>query len=195
MSRKAEIKRKTGETDIALTLELDGKGEASVDTGIGFFDHMLNTFARHGFFDLTCTCRGDLEVDCHHTIEDVGIAFGTAIKEALGDKAGIRRFGQWLLPMDESLVLGAVDLSGRGCLGFDVRFTIDRVGAFDTEMAEEFFYAVAMNAGMNLHLKQMAGTNNHHIMEACFKAFAKSLDMAAQSEPRLCGVLSTKGSL
>jgi imidazoleglycerol-phosphate dehydratase len=193
--RQASIHRKTGETDITLSLCLDGRGVSEIDTGIGFLDHMLSTFARHGFFDLYVKCSGDLHVDCHHTIEDIGIVLGQAIRQALGDKAGIRRFGNFLLPMDDSLVLCAVDLSGRAWLGFDVRFTTDHVGGFDTEMVQEFFYAVAVQAGMNLHLKQLAGTNNHHVMEACFKAFAKALDEATLPDPRISGVLSAKGTL
>ena len=195
MSRTADYVRKTKETDITLSLELDGSGVSEIDTGIGFFDHMLEGFARHGFFDLSVKAEGDLIVDCHHTIEDTGIVLGTAIKEALGDKAGIRRYGSMILPMDETLVLCGIDLSGRPYLNFDGEFTAERLGDMDTEMAREFFYAVSYAAGMNLHIKVLDGTNNHHIMEAMFKAFAKALDQATQMDERIQGVLSTKGSL
>ena len=193
--RTAKVHRKTAETEILVELNLDGSGKTAIETGIGFFDHMLNSFARHGFFDLTCQVKGDLFVDCHHTIEDTGIVLGQAIARALGDKKGIRRFGNFLLPMDETLVLGAVDLSGRPYLVCDLPFTTDRVGGFDTEMVREFFYALSYSAGMNLHLTLLHGTNNHHIMEAAFKAFAKALDEAVSYDPRLDDVLSTKGSL
>jgi len=193
--RKAHVERNTSETKIIVDLNLDGSGKYDIDTGIGFFDHMLNSFAKHGFFDLTCKVDGDLEVDCHHTIEDTGIVLGTAIKEALGDKAGIRRYGSMILPMDETLVLCGIDLSGRPYLNFDGEFTAERLGDMDTEMAREFFYAVSYAAGMNLHIKVLDGTNNHHIMEAMFKAFAKALDQATQMDERIQGVLSTKGSL
>lgn len=195
MERITSITRTTKETDIALTINLDGSGKASVHTGIGFFDHMLNSFARHGFFDLEVQVQGDLEVDCHHTIEDVGIVLGQAIKQALGDKKSIKRYGNFLLPMDETLILCAIDLSGRPYLVFDAHFTSPRVGGFDTEMAKEFFYAVSYSLGMNLHIKQISGENNHHLLEAMFKAFAKSLDEATQVDPRIIDVLSTKGSL
>lgn len=194
--RTAEIVRKTGETDIKLSLNLDGKGEAQIDTGIGFFDHMLNSFARHGFFNLDVKAVGDIIVDCHHTIEDTGIVLGQAIAKAVGDKQGIERFGSFILPMDDALVLCAIDLSGRPYLGFDMNFTTDRVGYMDTEMVKEFFYALSYSAGMNIHLKQISGKNNHHIIEAAFKAFAKSLDIATRINERLDGnILSTKGSL
>ncbi len=193
--REAEISRKTGETDITMKLNLDGSGKASVDTGIGFFDHMLNSFARHGLFDLEVSVKGDLEVDSHHTIEDTGIVLGQAIKEALGDKKGIRRFGECMLPMDETLMLCALDLSGRPYLQFYVPLTVPQVGGFDTEMVHEFFYAVSYGAGMNLHLKMLDGSNNHHIIEAAFKAFAKALDGASMYDERIQDVLSTKGSL
>ncbi len=193
--RVAEISRKTGETDITMKLNLDGSGKASVDTGIGFFDHMLNSFARHGLFDLEVSVKGDLEVDSHHTIEDAGIVLGQAIKEALGDKKGIRRFGECMLPMDETLMLCALDLSGRPYLQFYVPLTVPQVGGFDTEMVHEFFYAVSYGAGMNLHLKMLDGSNNHHIIEAAFKAFAKALDGASMYDERIQDVLSTKGSL
>ena len=193
--RKAEIVRKTGETDIKLMLNLDGKGDAQIDTGIGFFDHMLNSFARHGFFDFDVKASGDIIVDCHHTIEDTGIVLGQAIAKAIGDKEGIERFGSFMLPMDDALVLCAIDLSGRPYLSFDMNFTTDRVGYMDTEMVKEFFYAVSYSAGMNIHLKQISGENNHHIIEAAFKAFAKALDIATGKNERLEGkVLSTKGS-
>lgn len=193
--RTASIKRKTSETDIAVTLNLDGTGKADIETGIGFFDHMLKSFAKHGFFDLTVKVKGDLYVDCHHTIEDAGIVLGEAIKEALGDKKSIKRYGNMLLPMDETLVLCAIDLSGRPYLNFKGEFTTDRVGDFDTEMVREFFYAVSYSAGMNLHIKQLDGDNNHHIIEAMFKAFAKALDEAVSIDPRIIDVLSTKGAL
>ena len=193
--RTASITRKTSETDINVALCLDGSGKADIDTGIGFFDHMLKSFARHGFFDLTLKVKGDLYVDCHHTIEDTGIVLGEAIKTALGDKKSIRRYGNMMLPMDETLILCAIDLSGRPYLNFKAEFTSDRVGGFDTEMVKEFFYAISYSAGMNLHIKQIDGDNNHHIIEAMFKAFAKALDMAVGMDSRITDVLSTKGSL
>ena len=187
MERRAVVNRKTRETDIALELNLDGSGKYEIDTGIGFFDHMLSGFARHGFFDLKLKVTGDLEVDCHHTIEDTGIVLGKAIAEALGDKAGIKRYGH--------LVLSAVDLCGRPYLSWDAEFTVPRLGDMDTEMAKEFFYAVSYAAAMNLHLKVLTPGNNHHMMEAMFKAFGKALDMAVSPESRTTEVLSTKGSL
>ena len=193
--RIAEYTRKTKETDIYLSFDLDGRGDAKVDTGIGFFDHMLDGFARHGLFDLNVKVTGDLVVDCHHTIEDTGIVLGNAIKKAVGDKKGIKRFGRCMLPMDETLVLCAVDLSGRPYLSFDAEFTTDRVGYMDTEMVKEFFYAISYSAGMNLHLKVITGGNNHHMIEAMFKAFAKALDEATIIDPRITDILSTKGSL
>lgn len=195
MGRASEETRKTKETAITLRLELDGSGVSEIDTGIGFFDHMLEGFARHGFFDLVVRTEGDLAVDSHHTIEDTGIVLGTAIRNALGDKRGIRRFGSCILPMDETLVLCAVDLSGRPYLAFDGEFTVERVGYMDTEMVKEFFYAVSYTAGMNLHLKVLSAGNNHHMAEAMFKAFARALDEAVSPEPRTTDVLSTKGSL
>lgn len=195
MSRTADYVRKTKETDIRLSLNLDGSGKASVDTGIGFFDHMLEGFARHGFFDLETKVEGDLIVDCHHTIEDTGIVLGNAIKRAVGDKKGIKRFGSCILPMDETLVLCAVDLSGRPYLVFDGEFTVDKVGYMDTEMVKEFFYAVSYSAGMNLHVKVLSAGNNHHMIEAMFKAFARALDEATGFDPRITDILSTKGSL
>ena len=193
--RCATIERKTKETEIVMELNLDGTGKAEISTGIGFFDHMLTSFAKHGFFDLKLSVKGDLEVDCHHTIEDTGIVLGTAIAKALGEKAGIKRYGNDILPMDETLLLCAIDLSGRPYLNFDMTFTTDWVGAFDTEMVKEFFYAVSYTAGMNLHLKQLSGTNNHHLIEAAFKAFARALDAATQTDERIQGVLSAKGAL
>lgn len=194
--RIAYVERKTNETDIKLELHIDGTGQAKIDTGIGFFDHMLNSFTKHGVFDLKAIVKGDLYVDSHHTIEDTGIVLGEAIKKAIGDKKGIKRYGQRLLPMDETLVMCAIDLSGRPYLSFDMNFTVDQVGYFDTEMVNEFFYAVAYSAGMNLHIKQINGSNNHHLIEAAFKAFAKALDEATQIDPRMRDeVLSTKGAL
>ena len=195
MSRTATVKRDTKETKIEVTLDLDGSGKSSLDTKIGFFDHMLDGFARHGLFDLDVKCDGDTWVDCHHSIEDTGIVLGTAIKEAVGDKKGIRRFGSCILPMDETLVLCAVDLSGRPYLQFDAEFTVDKVGDMDTEMVREFFYAISYSAGMNLHVKMLTPGNNHHMIEAIFKAFAKALDAAVQYDDRIESVLSTKGSL
>ena len=195
MERIASIERVTKETNIALTLNLDGNGTFQIDTGIGFFDHMLSGFAKHGFFNLDLKVKGDLIVDCHHTIEDTGIVLGEAIRKAVDDKAGIKRYGHFILPMDETLVLCAVDLCGRPYLNFDVDFTTERIGYMDTEMAREFFYAVSYGAGMNLHIKKLDGTNNHHIMEAVFKAFGKALDMAVSYDERIVGVLSTKGTI
>ena len=195
MARTADYVRKTKETDISLHLNLDCTGSSSIHTGIGFFDHMLDGFARHGLFDLKVNVAGDLAVDCHHTIEDTGIVLGNAIKEAVGDKKGIRRYGSCILPMDETLVLCAVDLSGRPYLVFDGEFTTDRVGYMDTEMVKEFFYAISYTAGMNLHIRVLSGGNNHHMIEAMFKAFAKALDQATVIDPRITDILSTKGSL
>lgn len=195
MNRTADFTRKTKETDITLCLDLDGSGNASVNTGIGFFDHMLEGFARHGFFDLDVIVEGDLAVDSHHTIEDTGIVLGNAIKEAVGDKKGMKRYGSCILPMDETLVLCAVDLSGRPYLAFDGEFTTEKIGYMDTEMVKEFFYAISYTTGMNLHIKVLSGGNNHHMAEAMFKAFAKALDEAVSIEPRVTDILSTKGSL
>lgn len=195
MERIANIERVTKETNIALTINLDGNGTFQIDTGIGFFDHMLSGFAKHGFFNLDVKVKGDLIVDCHHTIEDTGIVLGEAIRKAVDDKAGIKRYGHFILPMDETLVLCAVDLCGRPYLNFDVEFTTERIGYMDTEMAREFFYAISYGAGMNLHIKKLDGTNNHHIMEAVFKAFGKALDMAVSYDERIVGVLSTKGTI
>lgn len=193
--RKARIARKTSETDITLDLDLDGKGETLVDTGIGFFDHMLLSFAKHGFFAMKLLAKGDLYVDSHHTVEDTGIVLGQAIREALGDKEGIRRYGYFILPMDEALILCSLDLSGRPYFSYDVKLTAEKMGYMDTELVKEFFYAVACNAGMNLHIKMLSGENNHHIVEGIFKAFAKALDQAASQDERVSGVLSTKGAL
>lgn len=195
MNRKAIVSRDTKETQIKLTLDLDGSGVCKLDTGIGFFEHMLDGFARHGLFDLEVTCKGDLDVDCHHSIEDVGIVLGTAIKEAVGDKKGIVRYGSCMLPMDETLAMCAIDLSNRPYLVFDAAFASDRVGEMDTQMVKEFFYAVSYSTGMNLHLKVLYGENDHHKMEALFKAFAKALDAATRFDPRISDVLSTKGAL
>ena len=195
MSRTATIERNTKETKIRVTLELDGTGQGEINTGIGFFDHMLGGFTRHGLFDLTANCQGDVQVDSHHSIEDMGIVLGTAIREALGDKKGIVRYGSCMLPMDETLAMCAIDLSGRPYLVFDASFKGEMVGAMDTQMAREFFYAVSYAAGMNLHLKVMYGENDHHMMEALFKAFAKALDAATRFDPRITDVLSTKGTL
>ena len=195
MSRTAKFTRKTAETNIELSINIDGTGKSNVDTGIGFFDHMLNSFARHGLFDLNIKVEGDLHVDCHHTIEDTGIVLGEAIKKALGTKKSIRRYGSLMLPMDETLVLCAIDLSGRPYLVYDADFKTDRVGYFDTEMAKEFFYAVSYSAGMNLHIKEMYGENAHHIIEAMFKAFARALDEATAIDTRVEGLPSTKGAL
>lgn len=194
-TRQAGIHRKTSETDIDLFIRIDGSGDAQVDTGIGFFDHMLKSFAKHGMFDLKLNVTGDLIVDCHHTVEDVGIVLGEAIKKALGDKKSIRRYGDIILPMDEALILCAIDLSGRPYLVFDATFSSDMVGYFDTQMVKEFFYAISYSAGMNLHIREMSGENDHHIIEGMFKAFAKALDEACSKDARIKSVLSTKGSL
>lgn len=195
MNRTAAAERNTKETKIRVSLTLDGSGKAELDTGVGFFDHMLDGFARHGLFDLEVSVDGDLEVDCHHTVEDTGIVLGTVLRSAVGDKVGIRRYGSCILPMDEALVLCAVDLSGRPYYVSDAVFTVPRIGDMDTEMVKEFFYAVSYSAQMNLHFKVLSGSNNHHICEAMFKAFAKALDMAVSYDERITDVLSTKGSL
>ena len=187
--------RKTKETDISLTINLDGQGCNKIDTGIPFFDHMLDGFARHGLFDLDVKVTGDIEVDSHHTIEDVGIVLGKAVADALGDKAGIKRYGYFILPMDETLALCAVDLSGRPYLKYQADFTVPRLGTMDTEMVREFFYAVSYSVAMNLHVKILEDGNNHHMAEALFKAFGKALDMAVSMEPRITEVWSTKGTL
>lgn len=195
MARSTTVERKTKETDISVILNIDGLGKSEIDTGIGFFNHMLEGFSKHGFFDLKCVVKGDLEVDGHHTVEDTGIVLGTAIKQALGDKSGIRRYGSFLLPMDETLVLCAIDLCGRPYFAFECDFETERVGGFDTQLVREFFYAVSYSAGMNLHMKVLSGINDHHKIEALFKAFAKALDMAVTKDERITSVLSTKGSL
>ena len=195
MSRNASVNRKTKETDISMKLNIDGAGKSNIQTGIGFFDHMLEGFTKHGFFDMDLHINGDLQVDGHHTVEDCGIVLGQAIKEAIGDKAGICRYGYFILPMDEVLVLCAVDLCGRPYLIFDAEFTVERVGELETELIKEFFYAVSYSAGMNLHIKVLTPGNNHHMIEAMFKAFAKALDRATGKDPRIEDVLSTKGSL
>jgi imidazoleglycerol-phosphate dehydratase len=193
--RTGEVRRKTQETNITLKLKLDGSGKRVVATGVGFLDHMLTLFAGHGVFDLNVRAKGDLEVDDHHLVEDVGICLGEAIKEALGDKAGLRRVGSVAVPMDEALVLASLDLSGRAHLSLDLTLKRKRVGTFDTELVEEFFQAVTRAAGMTLHLRQLAGTNTHHIIEAAFKAFARALDDATQLDVRVTGIPSTKGRL
>lgn len=193
--RIARIARKTAETDIQVELNLDGSGIAKIDTGIGFFDHMLTSFTKHGLFDMTLTCKGDLFVDTHHTIEDVGIVLGVAIREAIGDKKGIKRYGSAMLPMDDALVLCSLDLSGRPYLVFNADFSTEKVGYMDTCMVREFFYAISYSAGMNLHIKMLDGINDHHIIEGMFKAFSKALDSATMYDERIKDVLSTKGSL
>lgn len=193
--RTATVERKTKETEIMVKVNLDGTGKAQIDTGIGFFDHMLNSFARHSFIDLEVSVKGDLNVDGHHSVEDTGIVLGTAIAQALGDKTGIRRYGSFILPMDETLVLCAVDLCGRPYFNYDLRFTMPKIGELDSELIREFFYAVSYSAAMNLHIKQLDGSNNHHIAEAAFKAFAKAMAEAVSIDPRIEGTLSTKGTI
>lgn len=193
--RQANITRKTNETDISLKFVLDGFGDSNINTGIGFFDHMLISFAKHGLFNLDIKATGDLIVDCHHTIEDVGIVLGEAIKKSIGDKKTIRRYGDIILPMDEALILCAIDLSGRPYLVFEADFHSDKVGYFDTQMVKEFFYAVSYSAGINLHIRQLSGENAHHIIEGMFKAFAKALDEATIKDARIKSLLSTKGTL
>jgi imidazoleglycerol-phosphate dehydratase len=194
--RKSTIVRNTSETKINIDLNIDGNGNYNIKTGIGFFDHMLNLFAKHGMFDLNITCDGDLYVDMHHTVEDIGIALGKAFSEALGNCAGICRYGDIILPMDETLVLSAIDYGGRSYLGFDVKIPSQKVGDFDTELVKEFFLAFTSNAHMNLHLKLMSGENSHHIIEGVFKAFARSLKKAVSIDPTLNGAIpSTKGSV
>ena len=195
MAREASVERNTKETQIKLTISLDGTGCSHIETGVGFFDHMMDGFTRHGLFDLNVKVKGDLQVDDHHTIEDTGIVLGTALKEAIGDKKGIKRYGSCILPMDDSLVLCAIDLSGRPYFAWDAEFTADRIGDMSTEMVKEFFYAVSYSFGMNLHIKVLSGGNNHHVAEAMFKSFAKALDAATSYDPRITDVLSTKGSL
>ena len=194
--RNAEIARKTAETDILLRLELDGSGEADVDSGVGFLDHMLTLFARHGRFDLTLRCRGDTEVDDHHSAEDIAICLGQAFRTALGEKRGICRYGDVTLPMDETLILAAADISGRGGFYPDLRIPMAKVGTFDTELGAEFWHAFARESGITLHLRQLAGSNSHHILEGCFKAAARCLRTAVSIDPSLSGeVPSTKGTL
>lgn len=193
--RKSSIKRDTKETQITMDLNLDGKGKAEINTGIGFFDHMLEGFAKHGFFDLKLNVTGDLHVDGHHSVEDTGIVLGNAIREAAGDKKGIRRYGHMILPMDDALVLCAIDLCGRPYFSYEAGFKTEKIGYLDTELIREFFYAVSYSAMMNLHIKVISGENSHHIAEAMFKSFAKALDMAVSYDERINDVLSTKGSL
>ena len=193
--RTATFARKTKETDISLTVNLDGSGKTELATGVGFFDHMLDAMSRFAQLDLTLSCTGDLEVDAHHTVEDVGICLGKAIREALGDRVGIRRVGSAYMPMDEALAFAAIDVSGRPYLAWNAAFTAPMCGTMDTQLAEEFFRAVTVNAGLTVHMSLMAGRNDHHKMEALFKAFGLALRDAAMKDDRVCGVLSTKGSL
>ena len=193
MERTAEIKRTTAETDISVKINIDGSGKSSVKTGIPFMDHMLTLFAKHGFFDLEISASGDIEVDCHHTMEDLGIVLGDAIAKAIGDKAGIKRYGNMILPMDETLVIVALDLSGRAGLYYDVTPVAQLVSNFDARLFHEFFQSLCARCGMNLHVKQLAAGENHHLFEGIFKAFAKALDMATTYDARITGVLSTKG--
>lgn len=195
MSRTAEVTRKTGETDIQIKLDLDGSGVCDIDTGVPFFDHMLNAFGRHGQFDLAVHAVGDVEVDAHHTVEDTGIVLGEAFCQALGDKAGIARFASSTIPMDETLVMAAVDISGRGQAYCDLPLPTERVGSFDTELAVEFFYAFARDAKLTLHVRELAGENSHHIIEAAFKATGRAMRFACEMDPRVKGVPSTKGTL
>ena len=195
MSRFAEVSRKTAETAISVSIELDGTGQSSVSTGIPFMDHMLTLFARHGFFDLKVAAQGDLEVDCHHTMEDLGLVLGEALARAAGDKAGIRRYGSFLLPMDETLVMIALDLSGRSGLFYDVTPPAARINDMDTRLFHEFFQAFCMKSGLNLHIRMIVSCETHHLFEAVFKGLAKALDQALSLDPRVNGVLSTKGSL
>jgi len=195
MARNATVERATKETDIKVSLELDGSGVTEVHTGVPFFDHMLDALGRHGLFDLKVDAAGDLDVDAHHTVEDVGICLGQALTQALGDKSGIRRFGSATVPMDEACVVAAVDLSGRGGMVYEVDLPIEFIGTFDTTLAKEFMTAFAMNGGYTLHVHMLAGENSHHIVEACFKALARALRDAVEVDPRVTGVPSTKGSL
>lgn len=194
-NRRAVVTRVTGETDITVELDLDGTGTCSIDTGVPFFDHMLNAFGRHGLFDLTVRATGDIEVDAHHTVEDTGIVLGQAFTQALGDKAGITRFSDVCIPMDETLVQAAVDISGRGQTYCDLPIPTERVGSFDTELAVEFFYAFARDARVTLHVRELSGANSHHIIEAAFKAAGRAMRYACELDPRVNGVPSTKGSL
>jgi imidazoleglycerol-phosphate dehydratase len=194
--RQSEISRKTGETDVQIRLDLDGTGEYTIDTGVGFLNHMLELFARHGRFNLRVTCKGDTWVDDHHSTEDIGIALGQAFDRALGDRKGITRYGSMLLPMDEALVLCAVDVSGRACLSFDLPIPTEKIGSFDTELVQEFFEAFTRCAGVTLHLRKLAGENSHHIAEGAFKAFARALAGAVKFDPEHAGEIpSTKGVL
>ncbi len=194
--RQADIRRKTGETDVVLMLDLDGAGRCDIDTGVGFLDHMLTLFAVHGRFDLTVRCAGDTHVDGHHSVEDVGICLGQAFKAALGDRAGITRYGHAVIPMDEALILAAVDISGRGCLGFELPVPTQKIGDFDTELVEEFFTAFVREAGVTLHIRYLAGRNAHHIVEGAFKAFARAMRAAVAADPALDGAVpSSKGVL
>ena len=195
MDRSTNVTRTTKETDISVELNLDGSGQSRVETGIGFFDHMLEGFARHGFFDLDIRIKGDLQVDAHHSVEDAGIVLGTAIRQALGDKVGIKRYGSCILPMDDALCMCAIDLSGRPYFAFDCVFPAEKAGYLDTELVREFFYAISYSVGMNLHIKMLSGFNTHHMIEAIFKAFARALDEAVDKDMRIKDVLSTKGSL
>jgi imidazoleglycerol-phosphate dehydratase len=193
--RSAAVARRTGETDIAITLELDGTGTLDIDTGVGFLDHMLSAFGRHGLFDLAVSCKGDTEVDDHHSVEDIGIVLGQAFRQALGNCTGITRFANDMICMDEALVLAAVDISGRGELYWDVPIEAQKVGTFDTELAQEFFAGFARDAGVTLHVKELEGRNAHHIIEAVFKAVGRSMRHACESDPRIQGIPSTKGCL
>ncbi len=194
--RTAEIKRTTKETDIALTLDLDGTGKSEINSGVGFLDHMLTLFAKHGRFDLTLTCNGDTYVDDHHSVEDIGIALGQAFDMALGDKRGIVRYGSFILPMDETLILSAVDISGRSYLNYDLHIPTDKVGTFDTELTEEFFWGFVRNANLTLHIKQLEGKNSHHIIEGAFKCVARTMKQAVAIDPRFSDEIpSTKGVL
>ena len=193
--RTAKVERETAETSVKLTLELDGSGQTQIDTGIGFFDHMLNLFAAHGQFDLTVRCDGDLEVDGHHSVEDIGITLGQALKQALGDKRGIRRYGTFFLPMDETLAMVSLDISGRPFLVYEGGEMAPMIGGYDTELTEEFLRALAVNAGLTLHVKILYGTNSHHKVEAIFKALGHALREAVSHDPRVTGIPSTKGSL
>lgn len=193
--RGSKIVRKTKETDIDMELVIDGSGKSQIDSGVGFFDHMMTGFSKHGFFDLVLKVDGDLEVDTHHTVEDVGIVLGTAIKEAIGDKASMKRYGSCILPMDDALCMCAIDICNRPYLNFDYNFKREKIGDLETEVVREFFYAITYTAGLNLHIKVMDGINEHHIVEAMFKSFAKALDEATSLDARIVDVLSTKGSL
>jgi imidazoleglycerol-phosphate dehydratase len=195
MGRTGTVERKTKETEITVAIEIDGSGKAEIETGMPFFDHMLDSFSRHGLFDIKLQAKGDLEVDYHHTVEDVGLALGEAFKKALGDKQGIRRFGEASCPLDETLAKVVIDLSGRPYLSYNVKIRPGRIGSFDTDLPHEFYAAFANQLGMNLHIDVIRGENPHHIIEACFKAFARAMDMATGFDERILGVLSTKGSL